>query len=76
MNVVCYFVTCAEEVLLLGNLWQEGGVPVVTEVRFSFPVMVTVQSYKIPIACVCVLALLFGILEVSYKCLLVFCDTV
>lgn len=45
-------VTCAEEVLLLGNLWQEGGVPVVTEVRFSFPVMVTVQSYKIPIACV------------------------
>lgn len=60
-------VTCAEEGLLLGNLWQEGGVPVVTEVRFSFPVKITVQSYKIPIACVCVLALMLGILGVSYR---------
>lgn len=47
-------VTCAEEALLLGNLWQEGGVAVVTEVRFSFPVMITVQSYKTPISmCLC-----------------------
>lgn len=64
-------VTCAEEALLLGNLRQEGGVAVVTEVRFSFPVMVTVQSYKTPIACVCVLELMLGILGVSYKLLFI-----
>jgi len=51
---------------LLGNLWQEG---VVAEVRFSFPVIVTVQSCKIPVAYVFVLALVLGILGVSYKLL-------
>lgn len=60
-----------EAALLLGNLWREGGAPVVTEVRFSFPVMVTVQSCKIPVACVCVLALMLGILGVFYKLLFI-----
>lgn len=65
-------VTCAEAGLLLGNLWQEGGAPVVAEVRFSFRVIVTVQSCKISVAYVCVLALMLGILGVYYKLLFIY----
>lgn len=65
LNVMC--VACAEAALLLGNLWRDGGAAVVAEVRFSFPVIVTVQSCKIPVAHVCVFALMLGILGVSYE---------